>query len=187
MNQCDNGFAEYQDYFSMFIEGDLDTKQTKRIEAHLLVCPACRDTIQRMRALQESLQHLPTLAVSPDFDERLHQRLRQPGRHFVGFPIPAASRGWRLSAVAAAVIIVVGGGMMMFQNDPGQILIAPRQESSFSPSLAPKADGKVAAEGEAGGALQPGGEELTTGESDSLRDSRKKELRESIHLVNEKR
>lgn len=189
MHQCDNGFESYCDDFSSYIEGDLGSERTSQIEAHLAECPACRETVQRMRSLQERLQQLPSITVSPDFDERLHQRLRQPGRHFAGFPTIAASTGWRLSAAAAAAVIVVAGGMMMWQDEPAQIELRPRQ-SSFSPSLTPRADGADAAtptEGAPGQVQQAGGEQLSTTESDSIRQNRKNDLRDRINLVNEKR
>jgi len=81
-------------------DGELAPTEARQVQQHLLQCPACRQELERLRALSHWLTAAPTPEVAPAAMDRL--------RHSVG---PRRDRlvlrtAGVLTAVAAAVLIV---------------------------------------------------------------------------------
>jgi anti-sigma factor RsiW len=92
-----------------YLVGALDPRERADVEAHLGICPGCRDELAGLAALPGLMSRLTAdevLAGPPPVDDALLERLlvaagreRQVARH----------RRWL--AAAAAVVVLVGGGV----------------------------------------------------------------------------
>jgi len=66
----------FEQYFSDYIEGQLDLSLTQKLEQHLAKCKYCTAIIQRMRLVMGSLHQVSQLKTSSDFDTILRTRIR---------------------------------------------------------------------------------------------------------------
>jgi hypothetical protein len=89
----------------------LDAQRTAILEAHLEICPSCREFAVGQRALWEALDQFEAAPVSRDFDRRLFARIDREVsfwdllvRPFRPLMAPSA-----LPAAAAACLLVVAG------------------------------------------------------------------------------
>jgi len=55
----------------------LNSESTAILEAHMLLCPACREFRDGQRALWEALDRWEARPVSPDFDRRLYRKIQE--------------------------------------------------------------------------------------------------------------
>lgn len=72
MQKCDC----LKQYFSDYLENQLDAQKTASIEQHLRDCTSCHKTINQMKLIKNSLCQLKPKKTSPDFDTVLHARIR---------------------------------------------------------------------------------------------------------------
>ena len=91
-----------------YLVGALDPRERADVEAHLALCPACRDELAGLAALPGLMSRLSTeevLAGPPPVDDALLERLLRAAARDRKV---ARQRRW-LSAVAAAAVLAVGG------------------------------------------------------------------------------
>src|SRR6267154_2263607 len=55
----------------------LNSESTAILDAHMEICPACREFRDGQRALWEALDQWEARPVSPDFDRRLYRRIEE--------------------------------------------------------------------------------------------------------------
>lgn len=63
-------------YFSDYLEKQLDSSKNALIEQHLQDCPKCHQTLKQMQMIQKNLVQLKPIKTSADFDTVLHTRIR---------------------------------------------------------------------------------------------------------------
>lgn len=61
---------------SAFIEDDLSQNERRSLEAHILACRRCSQTVRELRATLELVQTVPYYETSPHFEEDLLARIR---------------------------------------------------------------------------------------------------------------
>ncbi|MEO7649716.1 MAG: hypothetical protein ABIZ80_04560 [Bryobacteraceae bacterium] len=91
----------------------LNPELTAVLEAHMDICPACREFRDGQRAMWNALDQWEAASVSPDFDRRLYRRIEDDTRE--GFwsrlfaPLqPVLSRPAVPMAATACVFLVAG-------------------------------------------------------------------------------
>jgi anti-sigma factor RsiW len=91
--------------------GRLDAVAARRIEAHLRGCPACRNFVAAQSAVWETLDRWQAAPVSPDFDRRLYQRIRERVSwwEYLARPLRPLLARQGLPITAAAALVVVAG------------------------------------------------------------------------------
>ncbi len=110
-----------------YLDGELTAEERARVERLLAESPECRQLLDDLRAVRESLQSLPRLTLEADFSDKV---LREAERRMLtaapgmtdsaprrAEPPAARQRTWRLvivSGLAVAAALVV-----MFLNRPG--------------------------------------------------------------------
>jgi hypothetical protein len=72
MQKCDC----LKQYFSDYLEKQLDSPNTALIEQHLHDCTDCHATLKQMKLIKNNLCQLKPLKTSSDFDTVLHTRIR---------------------------------------------------------------------------------------------------------------
>ncbi len=72
MQKCDC----LKQYFSDYLEKQLDSQKTALVEQHLQDCVQCQKTLNRLKMVKSHLSQLKPIKTSPDFDTVLHTRIR---------------------------------------------------------------------------------------------------------------
>lgn len=72
MNRC----KWVETHISDFIDDSLESQMKREFLAHLDECPRCKETVDRVKALNQNLNHLHQLRASDDFDTILKTRIR---------------------------------------------------------------------------------------------------------------
>jgi len=108
----------------------LNPESTSILEAHMELCPACREFRDGQRALWEALDQWEARPVSPDFDRRLYRKIEEHEQQgwwsrVFGSMRPMMLRP-ALPLAAMACLVLVAGFII---DEPGKIL-APATESS---------------------------------------------------------
>jgi len=112
--------SEIRGHFSDYLDDQCEREQLKLIRAHLGFCPACREELERLQAVQAELRALPRRRVPPDLALRLrvwmshelHRNLL--GRLWVRFenalqPLLLPASGGVLTAVIFFGLIIGSG------------------------------------------------------------------------------
>jgi len=73
------------DLMDRTLEGELDERDRREVEAHLRRCPACRTMLDERRVLLEAFRSLPAVLIPPGFAERVMESLPAPGRLAFGW------------------------------------------------------------------------------------------------------
>src|SRR5258707_7241735 len=91
----------------------LNSESTAILEAHMLLCPACREFRDGQQALWKTLDQWEARPVSPDFDRRLYRKIEEQEqlswwRRTFG---PLGSMLWQpaLPLAATACLVMVAG------------------------------------------------------------------------------
>src|SRR6266542_1627241 len=110
----------------------LNPDSTVILEAHMELCPACREFRDGQRALWEALDQWEARPISPDFDRRLYRKIEEQEQlgwwaRLLGPSRPMFLRP-ALPLAAMACLVLVAGFIM---DEPGRML-AP---ASVSPQL----------------------------------------------------
>ncbi len=184
MNECDKLRYSYSSY----IDGELAPESRRSIENHLTQCPACKETVLRLRAVQEVLHHLPQITTSPEFEQQLHLRIQRHARHrFFNFPFKQVD--WKVPAIAAVMVVLLVAVVFILDMPSTENSIIKPQQSSLTPGLP--------GESATGTTLTPAAQQIqqetvqpaaavATDESDSLKKPTDKRFQENIQLVNDK-
>lgn len=190
MKYCD----KFQESFSEYIEGELPQDARQVLESHLSACPACRETVHRMRSLRHNLTDLSRFTTSPDFEFKLSQRLRQANtRRVERFPL-GYFQTWKVPAVAFVVVMVVFSAFFFFGDNPQEVNLRSSQKSGLAPAIigddkpgsrasSPPQTMQSAAESSAENNPQPLMVLPTDTLPDSVQKKNLKNLNDSIHLV----
>jgi hypothetical protein len=91
-------------------DGELSPFWRRRLEAHLQVCPACRQELEELQAVTQTFRQLPWPAPEPgfwqDFNRELHLKLARLN-HQAPAPEPRRSRvPYILGAPVLAILLV---------------------------------------------------------------------------------
>ena len=110
----------------------LNAESTAILDAHMQICPACREFRDGQRALWEALDQWEARPVSPDFDRRLYRRIEEQEQlgwwaRLFGPSRPVFLRP-ALPLAAAACLVLVAGFII---DDPAR----PVAPSSDSPQV----------------------------------------------------
>ena len=95
---------------SGYLDGELRAAERRWWEEHLAHCPACRDELDRLRALSASLRReLPPTEPSSAFREDLRRLLRSEPASRARPRLPRPR--WAPAALAAGLVFAVGFGL----------------------------------------------------------------------------
>src|SRR3989442_816691 len=102
----------------------LNPESTAILEAHMELCPACREFRDGQRALWEALDQWEARPVSADFDRRLYRRIEEQEQQgwwtrVFGSMRPMFLRP-ALPLAATACLVLVAGFIL---DDPGRMLV----------------------------------------------------------------
>ncbi|HTM47858.1 MAG TPA: hypothetical protein VL285_04220 [Bryobacteraceae bacterium] len=106
----------------------LNPESTRILEAHMEICPACREFRDGQRALWEALDQWEARPVSPDFDRRLYRRIEEQEqmgwRARVFGPLRPMFLRPALPLAAMACLVLVAGFII---DEPGKLLSPARE------------------------------------------------------------
>jgi anti-sigma factor RsiW len=66
-------------YSIAYLDGNIDPRRRREVEAHLAQCGGCRERAREFRQIWGTLEEAPTLRPSPGFDAAVHARIAQEG------------------------------------------------------------------------------------------------------------
>lgn len=129
---------EAKQYLQPYLDGGLDPARKKALESHLAACPACRDELETIKAVEavSDMEFLPDPGAA--YWQKLTRNLyRHSGDSQTSRRAPKRTRGalaiWRLAGPAAAVLLIffaVRTGMFQSagpepreQPDPGSLSV----------------------------------------------------------------
>jgi anti-sigma factor RsiW len=118
--------------------GRLDADRAAMLREHTKQCRACRESLDRQRAVWEALDVFEAAPVPPDFDRRLYARIAtqksafdrmvQPLRLLFGGP------GLRVAAASAVALLAV----LLLHQSPGPASISAVPESAEVEAVPPE-------------------------------------------------
>ncbi|MGH9728371.1 MAG: anti-sigma factor family protein [Candidatus Acidiferrales bacterium] len=92
-----------------YLDGRANAEERFVVEAHLKLCPGCRERAEEFRRLWHAMAEVPAVEPSPAFDARLRQRIAEaPKPKFWGWMIPAPRFALAL-VLLVALSVWVGG------------------------------------------------------------------------------
>ena len=111
--RCPIESQENADLLLSYSARRLNPEATAILEAHMEICPTCREFRDGQRALWEALDQWEARPVSPDFDRRLYRRIEEQEQ--VGWwarifrPLPSTFLRPALPLAATACLVLVAG------------------------------------------------------------------------------
>ena len=179
MNYCD----KFKVSFSEYIEGELDPDAWQVIESHLSLCPECRETVNRMRSVRKTLNQLPRFNTSPDFENKLNQRLQNlNNQRILPFPLNYF-QDWKIPAFSFAVILMVFSFVWLYEDEPLEMNVGTPQQSGMRTTL-PVEDEQKETEKKNTPVQEPA-PPMVNSTSDSISQNAKN-LKDNIKPVNQK-
>ena len=94
---------------SAYVDGELSASVLQRVEAHLEVCAACRESVTELRAVHQSVKELPRVPVPRSFVLREADVASAPtraGGGLFGSVMPLLSG---VAAIAIVAFVVLAG------------------------------------------------------------------------------
>ncbi len=138
MQECD----KFRVHFSSYIEGELLSEERQALEAHLAVCNDCSETIYQIKIIRRSLQALPTITTSRNFEYQLQQRLENlnTSSPWTG-PFLNLKRNWKIPAIGSAVASIVIVSVLLLSSPQQQARTPNRTQlrSSVQHTITPPA------------------------------------------------
>ncbi|MFO7963786.1 MAG: zf-HC2 domain-containing protein [Desulfobacterales bacterium] len=117
-----------QRHLSAYIDDCLTPSMKREVEAHLSVCPACRQELDVLSSLTGELKHTPEVAAPEDFVFSLHRRLtRTSGLKRLRTLVPPFRRKMQFGFVTATIM----AGCILFVIHMQQPELARRQRTGF--------------------------------------------------------
>lgn len=99
-----------RELLSPFLDEVCSEKENKMVEAHLAVCPGCRDQLEELRRMVGALHQLTLPSLPEGFAESLHRRL--DAENLIFFPPQEFKVPRRQSWIAAAIAgLALAGGI----------------------------------------------------------------------------
>jgi Putative zinc-finger len=143
---------EIKGYLSEYLDSELDAEKSARIERHLKSCPDCREELDALRKVIETLGSMDAMEAPGGFMEEVHQRIERRSwvssisrRLFVPFrvkiPIQAASL-----VTACLLVLLIFHNMrtskevVTLMKEPGRRVAA---EKAMEAAPEPATPGKV--------------------------------------------
>lgn len=132
MINCDS-FAQQ---LSDFIENNISDENSRLLIAHRDSCENCSRLVHNAKRVLKSLKNLSPVAVSPDFNAKLRQKLalerQKPYRWFDSLIDPIRSIGFKpivatFATAAVIFLVVMVSNTYIFNKDEG-VLYSPRIE-----------------------------------------------------------
>lgn len=135
--------------FSAFLEDELNQKERRSLEAHLLSCKRCSLDLREFRATLDLLPSVPVYETSPHFEDDLLERIRS------GEAMRPSVVEWIRSVLApdhlrpvflagAGACAVFIGFMMVGRLDPSLVSMFSSKPEKVVAMTAPKATAKAA-------------------------------------------
>lgn len=173
-----------QEQFSDYIEGEMLPHARQAFELQLRSDAEAAQKLERMRELREYLTRLPSISTSPDFEQRLHRRIKeQKSRRLDPYPF-SSHFNWKTSIAAAAAVLLIAVSSILFVDSepPATINLQQSNQTGLGPSMPTTNSSMMSSK-----ATQPSGqEEVNKAHQDSTDLEKKMNLRNSIQYVNEK-
>ena len=173
------------EHYSAYLDGEMPQNTLKAFESALKDNSEAQQTLERMNNLRNQLQQLPVVSTTPDFEQRLHERIQElNSRPFRITPFPE-SPSWRTTATATAVVVVLtfSSAIYYFGNE-GDIIEGTAQPttSTMTPTTAPGLKAATSIKMPIS-SQQP--TELDDASQDSTDRDQRRNLKKGIQVVNE--
>jgi len=119
-----------QKKLSAYQDGEMAGEERERIAAHLEGCPSCRHSYAELDLLWQSLEKIPDVDVSRNFNRRLSKRINAASepRSRWRFPWVSWVDQWRPAPAMAFGVVLIGialgayMGNLMVGNDSRPVL-----------------------------------------------------------------
>jgi anti-sigma factor RsiW len=124
---------QWTDRLSEYLDGDLAEVEKAALEAHLVTCAACRETLAGLRRIVVRARALEDRPPSRDLWSGVAARIgagARPGRRRLSFSVP------QLLAAGIALSVLSGGGAWLLHPDPARVVVQP---NPAAPGTAPVA------------------------------------------------
>lgn len=125
---------DVRDRIGMLADGELEGADRARVEAHLDVCPACREALADLRALHVLLGADTDVEPSSDFAASVRRRLTPPLR-----AVSLRSKLLPALAAAAAVALLLTG-LILVRPAKDEGILTNGSEDAAAPVPSPAAD-----------------------------------------------
>lgn len=127
MDNC----RKFDEYFSDYVEGNLDPKIKEEAEKHLDNCYRCSTYVRRIQLLRSNLRSLTRHKTSESFEITLRGRLKREMRRgsLVERILPAVLFR-RAPVYGVAAVLVLVGGYLAYQK-----FVHPQEDLSASPKV----------------------------------------------------
>jgi len=112
---------QWTERLSEYLDGDLAEAETAALEAHLVTCAACRETLAGLRRIVVRARSLEDRPPSRDLWSGVAARIGAgtgPGRRRLSFSVP------QLLAAGIALAVLSGGGAWLLHPDPARVAAA---------------------------------------------------------------
>jgi hypothetical protein len=96
------------DRMDLYLEGELDPAERRELEAHLRLCPGCREALEDRRAWERAFSSLPPIEVPPGFAAAVMARVPAERRHAFGWLAVSLSMAAVLFAALLGYHLVTG-------------------------------------------------------------------------------
>jgi anti-sigma factor ChrR (cupin superfamily) len=126
---------QWTDRLSEYLDGDLAEVENAALEAHLVTCGACRETLAGLRRIVVRARSLEDRPPSRDLWSGVAARIGAgPGRRRLSFSVP------QLLAAGIALAVLSGGGAWLLHPDPARVAVQPNPAApGTAPGTAPVA------------------------------------------------
>ena len=180
---------------SAYVDGELSASLLQRVEAHLEVCAACRESVTELRAVRQSVKELPRVAVPRSFVLREADVAAAPttaGAGLLGSMTPLLSGVAAIAIVAFVVLagfditsdssngrgVLPAGGVSTAAFDSERLDLAPSADSAVPPAVVQGDDDGTDLEDEFNGAFEydAGEESIADDGQDELTAARGQEV-----------
>lgn len=135
MAHCD----EYLELISAAVDGALSPVESKKLEAHLALCPECRALYEDLLALHAALSDLSPAEVPEGLTDRIMAAVAADNVVPLVSPAKKRSGPWRKWLASAAVLAVVIVGAWGSQNQQGGGSSAAAMPQAADAALPPQA------------------------------------------------
>lgn len=136
---------KFRDSISQYIDNELIIKDINSFNLHIEECKSCRTTYLDIVNVIDSMKHVPPVAVSADFGDRLRSRIqREQARQLIHkrriAPIQSLGLSPRYAvASVAAVVAILVISISFFTGNNGDVPILESTPTLFTREMDSKA------------------------------------------------
>jgi len=121
-------------YISTFMDGELSSKDKKRVETHLETCPECQKEIATLQSLNSLFREMKEIEPSHNFARGFWKKMEDERAGKIRWDIiNPFTWGWPPSVVATTAMILLVGGIVFLQKTPHS-LFNPISDSALDKS-----------------------------------------------------